>query len=422
MMKKIFFAVSILLLVTMIIPFAMHRFTVAEALRPESTEESFRAYDGEEETEIQPDEAAFSVSSERKDELKTEAKSAYLTEYESGTVLFARNENARLPIASMTKIMLLNLCFEKTECGELSFEEKICVSDRASGMGGSQVFLEAGGEYSVDDLIKSVVVASANDASVALAEKMYGSEESCVDVMNEKCREWGLENTSFRNCTGLPATEHFSSAKDVSVMLTKLISHKDYFRYSIIWTDEIRHAKGNVTGLTNTNKLSRFYAGCDGGKTGYTSDAGFCLAATAKRGTMRVVAVVIGENNSKKRFGDVSTMFDYAFGHFTNHAVIEAGKPLGQTVEVAKGKCGTVGTVAEKDFFVFGKRGEGGEIEVRFEGEKIVAPVRKGQVVGKLIVTKNNVPVGKVNVLADRDVGAKKFIDYLKDVASGWMI
>ena len=417
MMKNLFFAVSVTLLFTLILPYATQRKSraaepVCEISRETSDDDQAFTRNGEENLPAISDENI----------VITKAKSSYLVDYHSGTVLQAVNENKRLPIASMTKLMLLNLCFEKAENGELTFDEKITVSTRASGMGGSQVFLEAGGEYPADDLIKSVIVASANDASVALAERLYGSEESCVAAMNEKCREWALENTSFRNCTGLPASEHFSSAKDVSVILTKLLAHKDYFRYSGIWTDEIRHPKGNVTGLTNTNKLSRFYAGCDGGKTGYTAEAGFCLAATAKRGNMRVVAVVIGEENSKQRFADVSALFDHAFQCYVNRAVVDSSNPLEYTVRVSKGKKNAIGTIAENDFYLFGKKGDRDEIRIDFESSGVTAPVRKGEKVGKLVIYKNHVCAGEVEVLAAEDVKAKVFFDYLKDVASGWRI
>ncbi|HBF86154.1 MAG TPA: D-alanyl-D-alanine carboxypeptidase, partial [Clostridiales bacterium] len=221
-------------------------------------------------------------------EVNTLSRSTFLMDAGSGTVIYSKNEKDRLPIASMTKIMLLNLCFEKFDEGVFSFDDEITVSKTASGMGGSQVFLEENGKYKAKDLIKSIIVASANDASVAMAEFLYGSEQKCVEAMNAKCAEWGLSDTLFSNCTGLTKPTQYSCAEDVAKMFGKLIKHKEYFDFSKIWTDEIEHSGGRVTGISNTNKLVRFYEGCDGGKTGYTSESGHCVAVTAKRGGLRL--------------------------------------------------------------------------------------------------------------------------------------
>ena len=214
------------------------------------------------------------------------SKSAYLYDFNTKTEIYAHNENKRLPIASMTKIMLLDLVYENLDNGNISLDEEVTVSENASKMGGSQVFLESGFNYKIGDLIKSITVASANDASVAMAERLYGSEEECVIKMNEKANSLGLKNTQFVNCTGLPKPMQYSSAKDITLIFADLITHKTYFDYSKIWMDKIEHSK-NHTEISNTNKLVRFYDGCDGGKTGFTNEAGFCLTATAKRGNKK---------------------------------------------------------------------------------------------------------------------------------------
>ena len=203
--------------------------------------------------------------------LTANSESAYLIEYQTGTVLYSKNEEKRLPIASMTKLMLLLLTFENIENGSLKIDEKINVSSTASGMGGSQVYLEADKEYVCSDLIKSIIIASANDASVAMAERLYGSEENCVSAMNNRAKELQMNSTLYSNCTGLPKPTQYSCAKDVAMLLSKVCAYSQYFEYSKTWMDELQHPSGNVTGLTNTNKLVRFYVGCDGGKTGYTS-------------------------------------------------------------------------------------------------------------------------------------------------------
>lgn len=349
------------------------------------------------------------------------ATSVYLKETSENNVLYAKEENKRLPIASMTKIMLLNLCFEAIDEKTLDPNEEIVVSKNASSMGGSQVFLEENGRYKARDLIKSIVVASANDASVAIAERLFGSEENCVEKMNEKREVWGLNDTLFSNCTGLPKPTQYSSARDVALMLEKLVSHKDYFEYSKVWTDEIEHSEGRKTGLTNTNKLIRFYEGCDGGKTGYTSEAGFCLAATAKRGALRLVAVVINSPDSKTRFNEVSTLFNYGFDNFTSRMVVESGKNLEIDVNVKKGDKDKIKVYPEKDLYIFSEKNKKHNVELDFTpNEKIVAPVRKGDVVGELIVFKDGIERGKTNVLAAEDSEKKTYFDYIRDIGANW--
>lgn len=367
---------------------------------------------------------AFSVSAEVADavgtlnsELKCEgAKSAFLCDYSSGTVIYAKNENDRLPIASMTKIMLLVLAFEKESTGELSFDEVIKVSENASGMGGSQVFLEANGEYHVGDLIKSIIVSSANDSSVAIAERLYGSETSAVIAMNDKAKAMGLKNTLFSNCTGLMKPTQYSSASDVAKMLSALVEYEKYFDYSKIYLDEIEHSGERKTQLTNTNKLIRYYNGCDGGKTGYTGEAGFCLAATAKRGSMRLISVVMGEENGKQRFKDSSTLLDYGFDNYFSKCVLSTATEDYQT-KISCGKADYVNAVPSSDVYVFCENSAKDDIKIMFEpNENIKAPVEKGASVGTFTVYKNGVAEGEYSAVAKEDVGALGYFDYIKRI------
>lgn len=347
------------------------------------------------------------------------AESACLIEAESGAVIFSKNPKKRLPIASMTKIMLLDLAFESVEKGELDLGEKVIVSKNASGMGGSQVFLEEGGEYSVSDLIKSVVVASANDACVALAERLYGSEQAACEAMNNRAQKMGLSDTLFSNVTGLMKPTQYSCAEDVAKMLRSLITRADYFKYSTIYLDEIEHSAGRKTTLTNTNKLVKFYSGCDGGKTGYTAESGFCLAATAKRGAMRLISVVIKEADGKTRFKDVSSMFDYGFANYVCKTVLDKTVPLEIKVEVKGGKPSMVEILPEKDFCVFGKKNVSDEVKIDFiPDNKIGAPLSAGAVVGKLIVYKNNVKAGEVGAVCACSVSEKTIFDFVADIAA----
>ena len=353
--------------------------------------------------------------------LSTEARSAYLMDYDSKTVVYAENETKRLPIASMTKIMLLNLVFDSVDKGDLSVDEKITVSKTASGMGGSQVFLQADKEYVAKDLVKSVIIASANDASVALAERLYGSESACVDVMNQTANSWGLENTLFSNCTGLPKPTQYSCAKDVAMMLSHLITHKEYFEYSNIWLDELTHPDGQKTTLTNTNKLVKYYAGCDGGKTGFTSDAGYCLAATAKKGTMRMICVCIGEQDSKQRFADVSALFDHAFDNYSQKIIVDKEFGVKESVKVARGKTKNVYVEPTENVYAFVKKNEDANFGVKYEfDENVCAPVKKGDGLGEVIVFKDGVEFRRVELVATDDVERETYGDAVRRVGADW--
>ena len=351
------------------------------------------------------------------------SKSVYLIDYNSSTEIYSKNENERLQIASMCKIMTLLLCFEAVDKGEISLDEKICVSENASSMGGSQVFLESGGEYCVDQLLKSITIASANDACVAMAERISGTEGEFVDKMNEKAKELGMNDTLFANCTGLPKPTQYSTAKDVAKMFSELITHKLYFKFSNIWMDKILHPKDRYTEISNTNKLIRFYKGCDGGKTGYTSEAGHCLAACAFRNGMRLIAVVISAPDGKTRFNEVSSLFNYGFANYTNKMIVDDKKPLELKVEVCGGKEDTLQVIAEKPVFLFMKKGENKSVEINFNPlQKVKAPVIKGEQVGELIIYENNNEIAKVKVLANENIDKKTYFDYVNDISKNWAL
>lgn len=351
------------------------------------------------------------------------SESAILIDFHSQNVIYSKNETEHLTIASMTKIMLLDLCFDALENGEYSLTDVICVSENASGMGGSQVFLEGNAKYSAEDLLKSIIVASANDASVAMAEFLFGSEQECVYNMNLKAKEYGMNDTHYSNCTGLPMPEQYSCAKDVANVFSKLLSHKEYFKYSGIWMDEIKHPKGNVTGLTNTNKLIRFYDGCDSGKTGFTKESGFCIACSAKRGNMRLVSVVIKAPSSKERFAEVSSMFNYAFANYTNKMVLDKTKPLNIEYKVEGGKKNSAQIVAEEDYYIFGNKNSKDNVIVDFiPGKGVKAPLKKGDKIGKLVIYKNGEEIQTVNCLINEDVKEKTYFDCVKDVLRHWTV
>lgn len=336
---------------------------------------------------------------------------------EGGEILYEHNALEKRPIASMTKVMTLLCIYDAIDQGKISLDDTVVVSARASGMGGSQVFLEENGAYKVENLIKSIIVCSANDSCVAMAEHVSGSVENFVTEMNNKCREYGLIATHFENCTGLPAVSHFSCAKDVATMFLRLIQHPHYFSCANIWMEDFVHPSGRITGMTNTNRLVRFYQGCDGGKTGYTSEAQHCLTATAKRGDTRVVAVVIGANDSKTRFKEVSDMFNYAFANYQSHVYMTSADV--QQLAVDGGKQQTVDVAPIEKLIAFGKKGQT-DLTLSYDlPQSIKAPIQKGQVVGQAnLIDKSGNVVKSVDLVATCDVQNKTYWDYVKDIVT----
>lgn len=359
--------------------------------------------------------AANTACAEEEQKLVT-AFSAYLTDSKSGRVLYAKDENEKHEIASMVKIMTATLTFEALERGELSLEEEIVVSPEAAGMGGSQMFLDAGESYKAGDLIKGVVIASANDASVALAERISGSHEAFVNKMNARARELGMNNTRFCCATGLPDSgEQYSTAKDVNVMTRELMKHKAYYDYAGIWMEDFVHPSGRTTQLVNTNKLIRNYSGCVGGKTGFTDEAGFCLSACAERKGVRVVATLIGGRDSKTRFAEVSGMFNYAFANFENVKAVTAGEELG-SVAVRGGKAKSVPYGSAADVEALLKNGETLPPPELKLPEKLKAPISRGEVIGR---AEYSLPDGEklsVDLVALCDVQKASIWDNIKDI------
>lgn len=358
---------------------------------------------------------SLNVNTVNAENMKLTSKSAVLMNCD-GEVLFEHNKDERRPIASMVKIMTLLLCFENIDANKISIEDEVVASERAASMGGSQAFLDAGASYKVENLIKSVIIASANDSCVALAETISGSVEGFVEQMNKKAADLGMTNTVFTNCTGLPMAGQFSTANDVGIMFSQLIKHKKYFEYANIWMDDFLHPSGRVTGLTNTNKLIRQYNGCDGGKTGYTAEAGHCLAATAKRNGTRLISVIVGGVDSKTRFSENKALFDYGFANFESKLYLSAEKPIEQKVKVIGGKQNELSVKLEKDLTCFGRKGQSaGEIVLELP-EKVKAPVIEGDEIGYAHVVVNGKKVASVKVIAAQSVKKATFWDYLKNM------
>lgn len=352
--------------------------------------------------------------------LEPACKAAYLCDYESGTEVYAKNPTKRLPIASMCKIMTLLLSFEAVESGELAYDEMITVSENASGMGGSKVFLETNLQYRADELMKTIAVCSANDSCMALAERICGNETAFIERMNERAKELGAENTLFANCTGLPKEPQYSCAKDVAVMLREMLTHEKYYEFSRVWLEDFAHPDGRTTQITNTNKLIRFYDGCDGGKTGFTNEAGFCLAATAKRGDMRLVSVVIGAENSKTRFEDTKAMLNYCFNSYESATMLGQGE-LELSVPVKGSKTRSVNVVAEKSLTLFRKKGETRDANVEYVLEQeLKAPVCAGDVVGEAVLYLDGVETDRTKLLAGKGADQYSWWEAFREIAHQW--
>ncbi|OAS22907.1 D-alanyl-D-alanine carboxypeptidase family protein [Paenibacillus oryzisoli] len=346
-------------------------------------------------------------------DLTPNALSAVLMDADTGTVIAEKNKDAKLPPASITKIMTMLLIMEAVDKGTLKMDEKVSVSEYAASMGGSQIFLEPGEQMSVQEMLKGIAMASGNDASVAMAEKIAGSEENFVAMMNERAHQLGMKNTHFSNCNGLPVANHYTTANDIAIMSRELLKHEGITNFTGAYQDYLRKDSPKPFWLVNTNKLVRFYSGADGLKTGYTSEAKFCLSATAKRDNLRVVAVVLGEPNTKTRNAEVTKLFDYAFAQYTNYPLFKTGDSLG-SFAINKGQVSTVPLVAKQNYSILMKKGtDTANIRHQLQLDpSLRAPVAEGQPIGKIMVYNGD------NVLAEYPLTSPQAVDK----ASWWKL
>ncbi|WP_454191873.1 D-alanyl-D-alanine carboxypeptidase family protein [Paenibacillus sp. Marseille-Q7038] len=351
-------------------------------------------------------------------ELAENAVSAVLLDADTGTIIYEKNGHEKLPPASITKIMTMLLVVEAIDSGKLKWTDKVRTSEYAASMGGSQIFLEAGEEMTVDEMLKGIAMASGNDASVAMAEKIAGSEAAFVQMMNNRAKELGMKDTNFANCNGLPVDNHYSSAHDIAIMSRELLKHKDVTKYTGAYQDHLRKDSEKPFWLVNTNKLVRFYPGADGLKTGYTSEAKFCLSATAVKDGMRVVAVVLGEPNTKTRNSEVSNMLDYAFSQYMMKTIYKKGDVIGK-VQIEKGNTKEIEIIADTPYSVLMKRGASDETTQQLTiPTEIEAPIVKGQVLGKLIVSQDNKVLKEFEIKAAVDVEKAGFWKLFKRTTS----
>ena len=351
------------------------------------------------------------------------AKSAVLIEASTGEILYQNNQDERLEPASMTKMMSMLLILESIDKGIIKWDDIVTVSENASSMGGSQILLETNEKMSVSDLFKGIAVASGNDAVVAMAEKIAGTEEGFVNMMNEKAKELGLKNTNFKNPHGLTAANHYSSAYDMAMIAKELVKYDKLFEYTSIYEDYLRKGTDKEIWLVNTNKLVRFYDGVDGLKTGYTKTAGYCLTATAKKNNMRVIAVVMGEPDSKTRNSEVSQMLDYAFAQYELETMLST-KSVVKKIKVDKSVSKYAEIVPKENVNFVNKKLQGKKnASYEVDLDNIKAPIKKGDKVGMLLIKEDNKVIRKVELTVNKDIKKANILELywqnLQDILTG---
>lgn len=348
------------------------------------------------------------------EDFASNGKSAILVDNLSGKVLYEKNADEKLAPASMTKLASMLMVMEAIDNGNLKFEDKVTISEEAANMGGSQVFLQAGEVYTVYDLLKSVAIASGNDAVVALAEKIGGSQSGFIDMLNKRLKEIGATNTNFVNAHGLDAEGHYSTARDMSIIARELLKHPKILEFTSIYEEYLEKNDGSRIWLVNTNKLVRFYDGVDGLKTGFTKTAGYCLTATASKNNFRLISVVMGEDTSENRSSDIVKMLNYGFNTFKINIIKTKGESLGK-VRVEKGKQDKANIVLLNDATEILKNTDPvTEYSFNLNVNKIKAPVKVGDIVGtaEIIDSEGNI-VDEVDVTVEKDIKKANILDYM---------
>lgn len=347
---------------------------------------------------------------------ETKTKACLLLDMNSNQVLYNENEYTHIPVASIVKLMTILLTFEEIEAGNIGLDDNVLVSEKASGMGGSQIFLDANSEYNLGELLKSVIVCSANDSSVALAEYISGSEQQFVIKMNARLQEMNLTNTNYENCTGLPSPNQYSCAYDVAQILRIVLSFDKYHEYSSIWLEDFKHPSGRTTEMTNTNRLSRFYQGCIGGKTGSTDEAGYCLAVGAERNNLRLIAVTLGADTTKNRFKSASDLLNYGFANFENYTI-----DTSNLVNITLKDNSILETDIQGNCSILIKKGEKPEYLIKSYLPTKISKCEIGEVLGHIEIIVDGSIYSTLNVIASQQVKEATFIDNLKDITEDFI-
>lgn len=346
---------------------------------------------------------------------------AVLAETATGTIIFEKNADEKREVASITKLMTALLVLEALDRGDVKLSDSVQVSSTAAAMKGSQALLDANATYSLEDLLRTTIMASANDSAVALAEHLCGSEEAFVTRMNARAQELGMANTMYVNCTGYPKEGQYTTARDVCSLCCEVAKHPRYTQYSSVWIDKLTHPGGRVTDLTNTNRLVRFYQGCDGFKTGSTDAAKYCLAATAEKNGMRLVAVVLGTPVSQTRFDEARAMLDYGFANYQRIAIANKGDLLGESLPIHGGAADTVELALGSGLSMLLKNGQQSGLKLELAlPDYADAPVAKGDVLGTVNVLLDGQVIAKLNCVAAADVPRPGFIEGLYRILNNW--
>ena len=357
------------------------------------------------------------VKAEETEDLAPNAKSAIMIEASTGEILFQKNKDEKLAPASMTKMMSMLLIMEEIENGNLKWDEMITTSEKASSMGGSQIFLKVGEKMTVEDLLKGVAIASGNDAVVALAERVSGSEEQFVKRMNIRAKDLGLKNTNFINATGLTADNHYSSAYDMSLIAKELVKHEKILEFTSTYEDYLRKDTKSPFWLVNTNRLVRFKEGVDGLKTGFTDEAGYCLTATMKKDNMRLITVVMKEENTSKRSADTTKMLDYGFNVYMVQTILDESTTI-EKKKVELGKKMSVEIIPKENITILNKKSEElKNITYKANIDKIVAPIKKGDKVGTIDIIENNNIISTIDATVKEDISKANILTiYLRNL------
>lgn len=339
------------------------------------------------------------------------AKSAILIDPDTKKILYEKNIYDEVSVASLTKMMGLILIFERIESGDIKYTDKVVASSNAAGMGGSQIWLSPGEELTVDELLKGIIMASANDGIVAMAEYIGGDEESFVKMMNDKAKKLNLLHTHFVNPTGLDEKGHYSSAYDLAIIATELMKHSDVFKYTTIYEDYLRKDTNNKFWLVNTNKLLKSYKGVDGLKTGMTDDAGYCMAVTAKRDNMRILAIVLGEKEGKVRNSETMDLLDFGFNNYEMSTVKNKGDKVGE-ITFDKSIPEKIDITLDEDITIMRKKGESKkEYKTEVRLDNLILPITKGEEIGKLLIKDNGEILKEISLKSSSNMKKRGFFN-----------
>lgn len=346
-----------------------------------------------------------------------------LLDVESGSVLASKNSDQKMPVASICKLMTSLIVMEKVDNGIVGLNDFVVASDYACSMEGSQAFLDSGSKYTVSDLLKSVIVASANDSAVALAEHVCGSENLFVSEMNKRAKELGMDDTIYANATGLPAPNQHSTAFDTSIILKEVSKQELYLKFSNVWMDKLVHPSGRETELVNTNRLIKYYDKCKTGKTGFTDEAGYCLASMSDNNNLKLIAVTLKCDKAQDRFKESVELFNYGFANYQNKKIIDSSVQLDQNIVVVGGTEIVAPVKFKNDFSVVVNKSDRSKCDVKIDLKKsIFAPASKNDVVGKATIVKEGKVLGEVDILIAEDIKKQNIKDIFNKISNNWLI